>query len=105
MATPDQEIAAEIATAPASAEHRSAPSIDSALGRETALSDLQNAPVDTTGLQDRLASAPQAATGPLEPVLLATPLLDRVRKLVGEGGDVADFVRRAVAEALQRQGG
>jgi len=105
MATPDQEIAAEIATAPASAEHRSAPSIDSALGRETALSDLQNAPVDTTGLQDRLASAPQAATGPLEPVLLATPLLDRVRKLVGEGGDAAGFLARAVAEALQRQGG
>jgi hypothetical protein len=105
MVTTDKNTAAEAATAPAATDHQAAPAIGSALGSVTGLSESQNAPVDTTGLQDRLhPGAAAAPAGPTEPVQVPAALLARVRQAIGEGGDLSAFVARAIASELQRQG-
>lgn len=104
MVPPDKNTAAEAASAPA-ATHQAAPAIGSALGAATGLSESQNAPVDTTGLQDRLhPGAGAAPAGPTEAVQVPALLLSRVRQAVGEGGDLGAFVARAISSELQRQG-
>ena len=105
MVPPDKNTAAEAATAPAATDHQAAPPIGSALGSVTGLSESQNAPVDTTGLQDRLhPGAGAAPAGPTEAVQIPALLLSRVRQAVGEGGDLGAFVARAISSELQRQG-
>jgi hypothetical protein len=105
MVPSDESTAAEAATAPAAAELKAAPVIGSALGAVEGLSELQNAPVDTTGLQGRLAAdTPPTPAGPTEPVQIPASLLLRVRQVLGEDGDLGAFVTRAILSELQRNG-
>jgi hypothetical protein len=106
MVPSDESTAAEAATAPAAAELKAAPVIGSALGAVEGLSELQNAPVDTTGLQGRLpADTPPIPAGPTEPVQIPASLLLRVRQVLGQGVDPTSFVARAISNELGRQGG
>lgn len=105
MVSSEKNTAAEAATAPAAMAQQAAPAIGSALGSVTGLSESQNAPVDTTGLQDRLhPEAGSAPSGPTEAVLVPADLLTRVRLALGEGGDLGAFVTRAILSELQRNG-
>lgn len=105
MSTAKDHIEADIAGAATPIDHGPSRLIGSTLGQIDALSDVQNAPVDTTGLQDRLHSdARSTPSGPTESVQVPAALLVRVRQAIGEGGDQGAFVVRAISNELQRQG-